>query len=696
MVKVCLCMIVKNEAGIIRRCIDSALSVVDAICISDTGSTDNTVDIIKSYASDKLPVYVAHHQWKHFGHNRTLSHDETLNFCKSLGWDLTTSYALHLDADFKLITSPKFDKHSTLNPTTMMASRLIQVTDEMNFANIRFTRLDVPWKCHCTTHEYWATPGFTENDMQTFPRDVMYIDDVADGSSRVVKTERDIEYLEWGLKNDDQIHESRYLFYLGSSYKDSGENDKAIETLAKRICLPGWSEEIWYSHMTIAVCFFQKMLKTQDNAVERLSNYVSAISWFWTAFTVRPTRREPLVKLAHLYLISNKFYEVYTIVQFIKTIPYPKDDMLFVEDSHYTFMPTFLIAMVAYHLKKFDEGRLCAEQLLRTSTKLPAGIKESVMSILPNYVVKLPLDGDFKFDNIFENYFASSPSITDDYINVRHVNYYIDKDGKYIFPDKSGTIYTRNVLWDRKRSTLSNPRELVDDVNRYNGKIKGIEDIRLFKWDGELWGMGTSFQFTRENPNMVMFKVPTTSDNTIRHIYHIDFAPNGCEKNWAPIDSNTDELHVVYSHSPFVVLKFKKPTTDTEEHVNPIAIKQCKHRPCSLEFRGSSVLVKYKNGYISIVHEVSVVNEKRVYLHRFVRYSDEFQPMHVSQPFTFTGSIIEYVCGLSFDTDTSIFTIGYSIMDRESHLCNLREKELYELEWYSVDTGDIVKVVSFV
>ena len=45
----CLNMIVKNESKIITRLFDSVLSIIDCYCICDTGSTDNTVELITDY-----------------------------------------------------------------------------------------------------------------------------------------------------------------------------------------------------------------------------------------------------------------------------------------------------------------------------------------------------------------------------------------------------------------------------------------------------------------------------------------------------------------------------------------------------------------------------------------------------------------------------------------------------------------------
>ena len=47
--KVIVLLMIKNESKIIRRSILSALKIADAICVSDTGSTDNTVQLLQDF-----------------------------------------------------------------------------------------------------------------------------------------------------------------------------------------------------------------------------------------------------------------------------------------------------------------------------------------------------------------------------------------------------------------------------------------------------------------------------------------------------------------------------------------------------------------------------------------------------------------------------------------------------------------------
>lgn len=49
MITISLCMIVKNEADVLARCLESVKDIVDEIIIVDTGSTDNTREIAQKY-----------------------------------------------------------------------------------------------------------------------------------------------------------------------------------------------------------------------------------------------------------------------------------------------------------------------------------------------------------------------------------------------------------------------------------------------------------------------------------------------------------------------------------------------------------------------------------------------------------------------------------------------------------------------
>ncbi len=59
MIQISLCMIVKNEEKILKRCLDSIVDLMDEIIIVDTGSLDRTKEIAKKYTNN-----VYDYQWK--------------------------------------------------------------------------------------------------------------------------------------------------------------------------------------------------------------------------------------------------------------------------------------------------------------------------------------------------------------------------------------------------------------------------------------------------------------------------------------------------------------------------------------------------------------------------------------------------------------------------------------------------------
>lgn len=62
-------MIIKNEASVIRRCLDSVLPFIKRRVIVDTGSMDGTQELVREHMMSK-PGVLHERPWKSFGHNR--------------------------------------------------------------------------------------------------------------------------------------------------------------------------------------------------------------------------------------------------------------------------------------------------------------------------------------------------------------------------------------------------------------------------------------------------------------------------------------------------------------------------------------------------------------------------------------------------------------------------------------------------
>ena len=95
---ICLNMIVKNEAPVIRRCLESVRPLIDTWVIVDTGSSDGTQDIIRSALAD-MPGELVERPWVDFAHNRS----EALRLARE-----RADYTLIIDADDTLDVRPDF------------------------------------------------------------------------------------------------------------------------------------------------------------------------------------------------------------------------------------------------------------------------------------------------------------------------------------------------------------------------------------------------------------------------------------------------------------------------------------------------------------------------------------------------------------------------------------------------------------
>src|SRR5271165_1256421 len=92
-----VCMIVKNEARVITRCLDSVRPLVDYVLVEDTGSTDGTQELVRDWMRRNfMPGLVVEEPWQDFAYNRSHAMD-------ALRKVETVDYALIIDADDRLV-----------------------------------------------------------------------------------------------------------------------------------------------------------------------------------------------------------------------------------------------------------------------------------------------------------------------------------------------------------------------------------------------------------------------------------------------------------------------------------------------------------------------------------------------------------------------------------------------------------------
>src|ERR1700722_6897518 len=142
---ICLNMIVKNEAAVIRRCLDSVLPFIDHWVIVDTGSTDGTQDIIRAHLRD-LPGELYERPWQDFAYNRS----EALELARG-----KSDYTMIIDADDTLAAAP-----DTIIPALTADSYTIEIGDTATvYRRPQVVRSAMPWRYEGVLHEYLTCDG---------------------------------------------------------------------------------------------------------------------------------------------------------------------------------------------------------------------------------------------------------------------------------------------------------------------------------------------------------------------------------------------------------------------------------------------------------------------------------------------------------------------------------------------------------
>ena len=446
-----LTMIVKNESRIIERCLRAVAELewvgeakdssrlVDAVCLVDTGSEDDTCAIAERVCRKlELPCRIVQDPWLNFGHNRSRSFlaltawlrgdrefgrppseakgaegtpsgakvsmgaagkgegeaepatqretapAESMTIfsesCARLSFAPDRTFALLVDADMVLKAGPDGLRRSDLEGSGGFTA-LQRSGSALEYYNVRLIRADLPWRCIGVTHEYWGGEG---GEPATLDPRKLFIQDVGDGGAKADKFERDVRLLTGDLERDPD--NPRTHFYLAQSLHHSKQHARAIEHYTRRIDLGGWWEERWYAMLSIGRCYLA------------MGEHADAERWFLKAMAANGARGEPAWETCRMCRIRGENFKAWHyLLAAERTLPPPKKG-LFVETA-LTHRLLYERTILGYYIGKAlgvsappspAATAACALASLRYLVATPEGDSHaSVYSNLRFYVVPL-------------------------------------------------------------------------------------------------------------------------------------------------------------------------------------------------------------------------------------------------------------------------------------------------------------------
>jgi len=345
---ICLTMIVKNESDIIEKCLESVSDYIDYWVICDTGSTDNTQEVIKTYFNRRnIPGKLYETPWKNFGYNRTV----VFNKAKMVLDEFNIDYFFVMDADDELMGDLSDFIHDE------------QYCDEyyMEFRtnNTRFNRKSMfstkhEWRYEGVLHEY---PCSNTTNVTTSTIINCHIKDGRCGnrSSSVNAIEKylgDAKILLEGIK--DEPENKRYYFYLAQSYYDGKDYPNAMKYYKKRAEMGGWDEEVYYSLFMYAKAKYLISSNMDDSVYD-----------FLKAHNYRSTRLEALYLVLEYYCRHDpKKGYCYGMLGYDACLKYPSD-ILFVNYSIHKYRFMDRLAVCAIRMGHHDLALKLNRNILR-------------------------------------------------------------------------------------------------------------------------------------------------------------------------------------------------------------------------------------------------------------------------------------------------------------------------------------------
>ena len=343
---ICLNMIVKNESHIITQTLTNLCSYVDfdAYYISDTGSTDNTMDLIREFFKERsIPGQIEQVEWRDFGFNRTLALQ--MAFQK-------TDYLFIFDADdsirgdFRLPNNLTHDAYQLKLGDSFVYMRTLIVNNRKR------------WRFVGVLHEYIACVDKEESSYVI--QGEYYVDSGRSGSRSKDPNKyiKDAAVLERGFYEEgggDRGLAERYAFYCAQSWMDAGVAyiDKAIEWYLRVLTQNNWTQEKYYSALCLGDLYnkkgdkynsFKYYCKTMEYDEERIEGVASVME------ILRADGNHMMVNaLYHKYKGYNKFPQ----------------NKLFLATDKYRDVIEYNNSISAFYISDKRSGYECCKTILR-------------------------------------------------------------------------------------------------------------------------------------------------------------------------------------------------------------------------------------------------------------------------------------------------------------------------------------------
>lgn len=355
--KITAAIICKNESRCIARCLSSMTDAVDEILVIDTGSTDNTLEIVNTFPKARIISF----QWcddfsaaRNFG----LAH-------------ITTEWVIWVDADeylnpedIPVIKEVAGIFHNTINPSIigivihdLIADRVFDDYGAYRMFNLKFN-----FKYWGKIHE--RIGGAKQCEDREIFRTYVRLRFFHDGYNKTQltdknKIERNLVLLKKSFESNPQ--DPRLLYFYGRELLASGNSEKAVEILmlVEKFCTENDRKEIAIPAKLLLIKAYIN-LQEYDNSEaiceKLLAEYPNFPDAFYYLSKIQTLKAKQLLKLAEVCVLETK-----KIAKDYSGDLSPSSDIL-------NWQIDQLLADIQFDLGNYKESLISYENLMKKAT----------------------------------------------------------------------------------------------------------------------------------------------------------------------------------------------------------------------------------------------------------------------------------------------------------------------------------------
>jgi GR25 family glycosyltransferase involved in LPS biosynthesis len=452
--KMCLNMIVKNESHIVEQTLEKLIKKIDLDywVISDTGSTDNTKEIITNFFKrNNIPGEIYDDEWQNFAHNRTKALEHAYN---------KSEYLLVFDADDEISGDFKLPENISAND-----AYYIKFGKYTIYKRILIVNNKKKWRYESVVHEYICNCE-PINKIVDIEGDYYILERRAGNRSlQADKYLKDALILENAHKiakeSNDQLM-LRYAFYCANSYRDANMTEEAIKWYKITLSQDNWAQEKYVSCLNLYELYSKKDSNQDPNQDSKETKFYYLVE----SFKYDTQRAECLVHLVNhycnqnmnqvafnYYLMTKSFFENDYLNSSKSTL---LNDKLFVNIGDSDLKLPYYMILVSDRVQEFTTTYKMYEIIF---TKKYESRDEFLIGNML-YNLKFFIEGAIKandnFMNLFQDYF-------DFLIEINYPLYkhdFIENYEKYglnlhdIFKEKNNSIFSIEECKNSKKILL--------------------------------------------------------------------------------------------------------------------------------------------------------------------------------------------------------------------------------------------------